>query len=161
MIFRVPKSYPNILLFAVQNKIKNTTLVCPAPGGVAFAFRPTKGRAGNAKSWVCSRLRLRTPRPSVHQFAPPRERVRSTVGLFGLIADDMSRACSASSRGCAFRCPPNLGMTIGSRARCRLNFERRAGKRAAGPSAGEKIVAGPPGFSFPRGTRCSRAARRA
>jgi hypothetical protein len=39
-------------------------------------------------------------------------------------------------------------MTIGSRARCRLNFERRAGKRAAGPSAGEKIVAGPPGFHF-------------
>jgi hypothetical protein len=39
-------------------------------------------------------------------------------------------------------------MTIGSRARCGLNFERRAGKRAARPSAGEKIVAGPPGFHF-------------
>jgi hypothetical protein len=55
MMFRV--SDPNILLFAVQNKIKNTTLVSPAPGGVAFAFRPTKRRAEQgqvireAKSW--------------------------------------------------------------------------------------------------------------
>jgi hypothetical protein len=48
----------------------------------------------------------------------------------------------------AFRCPPNLGMTIGSRTQCRLNFERCAGKQAAGPSVGEKIVVGPPGFHF-------------
>jgi hypothetical protein len=47
MMFRV--SDPNIRLFAVQNKIKNTTFVYPVPGGVAFAFRPTKGRAGQGK----------------------------------------------------------------------------------------------------------------
>ena len=29
------------------------------------------------------------PRPCVHKFAPPRQRVRSPVGLFGLVADDM------------------------------------------------------------------------
>jgi hypothetical protein len=27
------------------------------------------------------------PRPCVHQFTPPHERVRSAVGLFGLVAD--------------------------------------------------------------------------
>jgi hypothetical protein len=59
MIFRVPKSYPNILLFAVQNKIEKTILVCPTPGGVAFAFRPTKGPAG--RLW-CKRFEVEPSR---------------------------------------------------------------------------------------------------
>jgi hypothetical protein len=95
----VPKSYPNILLFAVQNKIENTTVVYPRRAG-CFRIPPDEvGAPGKAKSRVVAVCTFAMPRPSVHQFAPLRERVRSRVGLFGFIADDMSRACSASSRG--------------------------------------------------------------
>jgi hypothetical protein len=86
----VPKSYPNILLFAVQNKIENTTVVYPRRAGLLSHSARRRGAPGKAKSWVCSRLHLRNATPEVHQFAPPRERVRSTVGLFGLVADDIS-----------------------------------------------------------------------
>ena len=32
---------------------------------------------------------LAMPRPSVHKLAPPRQCVRSAVGLLGLVADDV------------------------------------------------------------------------
>ncbi len=34
-------------------------------------------------------LALAMPRPYIHQLAPSRERVRSAVGLFGLVADNV------------------------------------------------------------------------
>jgi hypothetical protein len=35
------------------------------------------------------------------------------------------------------------------------HFERHAGKRAAGPSAGENMVAGPAGFQVPQDGECA------
>ena len=85
MMFRVPKSYPNILLFAVQNKIENTTVVYPRRAGLLSHSARRRGAPGKAKSWVCSRLHLRNATPE-----RPSIRAASPVGLFGLVADDIS-----------------------------------------------------------------------
>src|SRR5579859_4339520 len=41
---------------------------------------------------VRPRLALAMARPCVHQLAPPRQRVRSPIGLLGLVADDVSES---------------------------------------------------------------------
>src|ERR1700722_4231791 len=52
------------------------------------ATQSALGRPPECQDILAGRA-LAMPRPSVHKLASPRQRVRSPVGLFGLVADDM------------------------------------------------------------------------
>jgi len=45
------------------------------------------------------------PRPSIHKLAPPNQRVGSTVGLFGLVADDVLGKLAGNECDSAFGWP--------------------------------------------------------
>ena len=57
----------------------------PRPSAKPASSRPPESQD------VLAHAALAMPRLSVHKLAPPRQCVRSTVGLFGLVADDMGK----------------------------------------------------------------------
>ena len=82
-----------------------------------------KGKIRGQSRWpperhhVVARVALAMARPRVHNLAPPRQRIRSPVGLFGLVADDMRERMLASSRGKGVSFPAQSRNACGSRAR--------------------------------------------
>jgi hypothetical protein len=66
-------------------KLNQTGLVQPSPKTIidSDGYKPLE------RNHVLASCALAMPRPSVHQFAPPRERIAAPVGLFGLVANDV------------------------------------------------------------------------